>query len=80
MRPPHTPPPRRCSGSHGHATRSKYQFMEVNTQRRATGLKDKIPDIQKTLDTVRFLKTRKVRTQTRSQPPRRRGACRQDYG
>ena len=39
---------------------SKYQFMEVNTQRRAAGLKDKIPDIQKTLDTVRFLKTRKV--------------------
>lgn len=35
--------------------------MEVNTQRRAAGLKDKIPDIQKTLDTVRFLKTRKVR-------------------
>ncbi|KAK4549224.1 peptide chain release factor 1 [Oleoguttula mirabilis] len=39
---------------------SKYQFMEVNTQRRAAGLKDKIPDIQKTLETVRFLKTRKV--------------------
>lgn len=38
---------------------SKYQFMEVNTQRRAAGLKDKIPDIQKTLDTVRFLKMRK---------------------
>ncbi|MCJ1389005.1 peptide chain release factor 1 [Xylographa bjoerkii] len=37
---------------------SKYQFMEVNTQRRSAGLKDKIPDIQKTLDTVRFLKTR----------------------
>lgn len=35
--------------------------MEVNTQRRAAGLKDKIPDIQKTLDTVRFLTTRKVR-------------------
>ena len=34
--------------------------MEVNTQRRAAGLKDKIPDIQKTLDTVHFLKTRKV--------------------
>ncbi len=34
--------------------------MEVNTQRRAAGLKDKIPDIQKTLDTVQFLKTRKV--------------------
>lgn len=40
---------------------SKYQFMEVNTQRRAAGLKDKIPDIQKTLDTVRFLRSRKVR-------------------
>jgi len=38
----------------------KYQFMEVNQQRRAAGLKDKMPDIQKTLDTVRFLKTRKV--------------------
>ncbi|KAK5125169.1 peptide chain release factor 1 [Meristemomyces frigidus] len=38
---------------------SKYQFMEVNTQRRAAGLKDKIPDIQKTLETVRFIKTRK---------------------
>ncbi|KAI9707123.1 MAG: peptide chain release factor 1 [Candelina mexicana] len=38
---------------------AKYQFMEVNTQRRAAGLKDKIPDIQKTLDTVQFLKTRK---------------------
>ena len=34
--------------------------MEVNTQRRQQGLKEKIPDIQKTLDTVRFLKTRKV--------------------
>lgn len=34
--------------------------MEQNTQRRAVGLKDKIPDIQKTLDTVRFLKARKV--------------------
>ncbi|TKA22390.1 hypothetical protein B0A50_08272 [Salinomyces thailandicus] len=38
---------------------SKYQFMEVNQQRRAAGLKDKMPDIQKTLETVRFLKTRK---------------------
>jgi hypothetical protein len=34
--------------------------MEVNQQRRAAGLKDKIPDIQKTLETVRFLKSRKV--------------------
>ncbi|MCJ1310059.1 peptide chain release factor 1 [Agyrium rufum] len=38
---------------------SKYQFMEVNTQRRSAGLQEKIPDIQKTLDTVDFLKTRK---------------------
>jgi len=37
---------------------SKYQFMESNTSRRAAGLKDKIPDIQKTLETVRFLKKR----------------------
>jgi hypothetical protein len=39
----------------------KYQFMEMNLQRRMTGLKEKIPDIQKTLDTVQFLKLRKVR-------------------
>ena len=38
----------------------KYQFMEANTQRRGVGLKEKIPDIQKTLDMVRFLKRRKV--------------------
>ena len=35
--------------------------MEVNTQRRKAGLDEKIPDIHKTLDTVRFLRTRKVR-------------------
>lgn len=29
-------------------------------QRKAASLTDKIPDIQKTLDTVRFLKTRTV--------------------
>ncbi|KAL2112692.1 hypothetical protein VUR80DRAFT_6719 [Thermomyces stellatus] len=38
---------------------SKYQFMEMNLQKRVAGLKDKIPEIQKTLDTVRFLKLRK---------------------
>ncbi|EME77702.1 uncharacterized protein MYCFIDRAFT_191128 [Pseudocercospora fijiensis CIRAD86] len=38
---------------------SKYQFMEANNQRRIAGLKDKLPDIQKTLETVRFLQTRK---------------------
>lgn len=31
--------------------------MEMNTQRRSIGLKEKIPDIKKTLDMVRFLKT-----------------------
>lgn len=41
-------------------TYSKYQFMEANNQRRVAGLQDKIPDIQKTLETVRFLQTRKV--------------------
>lgn len=40
---------------------SKYQYMELNQQKRAASLKEKMPDIQKTLDTVRFLKTRKVR-------------------
>lgn len=30
-------------------------------QRKSAGLQDKIPDIQKTLDTVRFLNTRTVR-------------------
>lgn len=34
--------------------------MEANLQRRMAGLKDKIPDIQKTLDTVKFLQLRKV--------------------
>lgn len=33
--------------------------MELNTQRRVGGLRDKLPDIQKTLDTVRFLQTRR---------------------
>ncbi|KAF1946505.1 Prefoldin, subunit 3 [Clathrospora elynae] len=41
---------------------SKYQFMQQNTQRRASGLKDKIPDIHKTLETVRFLASRKADT------------------
>jgi prefoldin subunit 5 len=36
----------------------KYQFMEVNTSRRAQGLREKIPDISKTLDTVQFLASR----------------------
>ncbi|KAK3346784.1 Prefoldin subunit-domain-containing protein [Lasiosphaeria hispida] len=42
---------------------AKYQFMEQNLQRRVGGLKDKLPDIQKTLDTVRFLQLRKDDTE-----------------
>ncbi|KAL4952317.1 Prefoldin subunit-domain-containing protein [Aspergillus filifer] len=38
---------------------SKYQFMEVNTSRRATGLREKIPDIKKTLEMVTFLHSQK---------------------
>lgn len=34
--------------------------MESSTQKRALGLKDKIPDIRKTLETVQFLKSRDV--------------------
>lgn len=34
--------------------------MEVNTQKRKAGLDEKIPDLQRSLDTVRFLETRKV--------------------
>jgi prefoldin subunit 5 len=33
--------------------------MQANTENRAKGLRDKVPDIQKTLDMVRFLSTRK---------------------
>ncbi|EYE98160.1 tubulin-binding prefolding complex subunit PAC10 [Aspergillus ruber CBS 135680] len=43
---------------------SKYQFMEVNAQRRAVGLRDKIPDIKKTLEMVRFLKVRRESTES----------------
>ncbi|KAL1892925.1 peptide chain release factor 1 [Ceratocystis pirilliformis] len=37
---------------------NKYQFMEMNLQKRLAGLREKIPDIQKTLETVQFLKLR----------------------
>ncbi|OJK03212.1 hypothetical protein ASPACDRAFT_50577 [Aspergillus aculeatus ATCC 16872] len=43
---------------------SKYQFMEVNTTKRAAGLRDKIPDIKKTLEMVRFLAARRRATDT----------------
>lgn len=35
--------------------------MEMNLTQRKKGLLEKIPDIQKTLDTVDFLKKKKVR-------------------
>ena len=44
--------------------------MEQSTQKRALGLKDKIPDIQKTLDTVQFLKSRDVGSTTTSLWPK----------
>ncbi|KUI72055.1 hypothetical protein VM1G_07693 [Cytospora mali] len=46
---------------------AKYQWMESNMQRKSAGLQDKIPDIQKTLDSVRFLKTRTVTIPARLQ-------------
>lgn len=51
----------------------KYQFMEMNLQKRVAGLKDKIPEIQKTLDTVRFLKLQRVRLLPVPHPIRNRG-------
>lgn len=36
----------------------KYQFMEMTTQNRIAGLVDKMPDIEKSLETTNFLKER----------------------
>ncbi|KAG7009008.1 sterol 3-beta-glucosyltransferase [Physcia stellaris] len=33
--------------------------MEANTQRRGAGLREKLPELNRSLDTVRFLRTRK---------------------
>ncbi|KAK9464431.1 Prefoldin subunit-domain-containing protein [Lipomyces arxii] len=38
---------------------SKYKYMEMSTLRRAAGLREKIPDIQKTLDSVIFLDSKR---------------------
>ncbi|KAK9475435.1 Prefoldin subunit-domain-containing protein [Dipodascopsis tothii] len=38
---------------------SKYKYMEMSTLRREAGLKEKIPDIEKTLATVRFLDSKR---------------------
>ena len=38
---------------------SKYQFMSQNVERRAAGLREKLPEMRKSLDTVRFLRMTK---------------------
>jgi hypothetical protein len=40
--------------------RRKYQYMEMNLQQRKKGLLSKIPDIEKTLAMVMFLRDRRV--------------------
>lgn len=54
------PLPSHKSSNERYLLSRKYQFMEMNLQKRASGLKEKIPEIQKTLDTVQFLQLRKV--------------------
>lgn len=38
---------------------SKYQFMSQNVERRAAGLREKLPEMKKSLDTVKFLRMSK---------------------
>ena len=38
---------------------SKYTFMQQNVERRAGGLKEKLPEMKDTLDTVRFLQKKR---------------------
>lgn len=38
---------------------SKYQFMSQNVERRAAGLREKLPEMRKSLDTVKFLRMQK---------------------
>ena len=35
---------------------AKYQFMEANVQRRAAGLREKLPEMESTLSTIQFLR------------------------
>lgn len=39
---------------------SKYTFMQQNVERRAAGLREKLPEMKDTLDTVRFLKKKRT--------------------
>ncbi|KAF2764037.1 Prefoldin alpha-like protein [Teratosphaeria nubilosa] len=41
---------------------AKYTFMQTTTTRRATSLREKIPDYEKTLQTIRFLAASASRT------------------
>lgn len=38
---------------------TKYQFMEANVQKRAAGLREKLPEMKSTLSTVQFLRRKK---------------------
>lgn len=38
---------------------AKYQFMEANVQKRASGLREKLPEMDSTLSTIRFLRDKK---------------------
>jgi prefoldin subunit 5 len=42
---------------------SKYQFMEANKQKHAQSLREKIPEMKNTLDTVKFLRKQKAKTE-----------------
>jgi len=46
-----------------HEMVAKYQFMEANKQKQAQSLRDKIPEMEKTLGTVRFLRAQNARGQ-----------------
>lgn len=39
---------------------SKYTFMQQNVERRAGGLREKLPEMKDTLDTVKFLKKKRT--------------------
>ena len=42
---------------------NKYTFMQQNVEKRAQGLREKLPEIRNTLDVVRFLRRRRERSQ-----------------
>jgi len=46
---------------------SKYTFMQQNVERRAVGLREKLPEMKRTLEVVRFLKKKRGDTSTASQ-------------